>query len=96
MKKSIAVFAVAFVMCISSKAQVLHLIEFCNTLDEKIGASCIRDHDIVRNEASILADYIEYDIQYYDYFGAACSRENLMSVLNDINVTNHYCPIKVV
>lgn len=66
-------------------AQTFHLILFCNTTDEKIGESCVKDHNLVYQEASTIADYLGYEVKYYDYNGHNCSRENLMGLLSDLN-----------
>lgn len=76
---------IATFFSIGLNAQTFHLILFCNTIDEKIGASCEQDHNLVYQEASTIADYINYDIKYYDYYGQNCSNENLMGLLADLN-----------
>lgn len=78
-----AIAAVLFSLGLN--AQTFHLILFCNTIDEKIGASCEKDHNLVYQEASTIADYLNYDIKYYDYYGQNCSRENLLGLLADLN-----------
>ena len=70
---------------ISTNAKTFHLILFCNTIDEKIGASCEKDHNLVYQEASTIADYLDYDVKYYDCYGQNCSRENLLGLLADLN-----------
>lgn len=83
-KKLIAAFA-ALQLAFGLHAQTFHLILFCNTIDEKIGASCEKDHNLVYQEASTIADYLNYDIKYYDYYGQNCSREKLLGLLADLN-----------
>lgn len=70
------------------QAQTIHAILFCNTLDEKIGESCIVDHNISFNEISVVAENIGYKIKFYDYYGEECSNENLRKVLSDLNCTS--------
>lgn len=83
-RRLIAAIAALF-LSIGLNAQTFHLILFCNTIDEKIGESCERDHNLVYQEASTIADYLNYDIKYYDYYGQNCSRENLLGLLADLN-----------
>lgn len=73
---------------IAIQAQTIHAILFCNTLDEKIGESCIVDHNISINEISVIAENIGYEIKYYDYYGEECSNENLRRTLSDLNCTS--------
>ena len=77
--------AISLFASISLNAKTFHLILFCNTTDEKIGASCERDHNLVYQELSTIADYLDYEIKYYDYYGQNCSRENLLGLLADLS-----------
>lgn len=88
MKNIIISVIAALLVSVSVDAQTLHAIIFCNTLDEKIGTSCLVDHNLVRSEISYIADNIGYDIKYYDCSGHDCSKEKLMSILSDLNCIN--------
>ena len=88
MKKitKITLLAISFMWITQANAQTFHLIMFCNTIDERIGESCARDHDKVLDEINILAeDYLGYTLKKYDFYGEKCSKENLMKTLSDLN-----------
>lgn len=85
--KKLKALSLAFCMLatLTLNAKTFHLIIFCNTTDEKIGASCEKDHNLVYQEASTIADYLDYEVKYYDYYGDRCSRENLLGLLSDLH-----------
>lgn len=72
----------------STSAQKIHAISFCNTTDEKIGESCLVDHERFVNEVDVISAYINYDVEWYSNIGDKCSKENLEAVLENLNCTN--------
>lgn len=83
-KKTIILVATALLLTFGLHAKTLHLIMFSNTIDHKIGHTCLVDHDRVYQEVSTIADYLDYEIKYYDYYGQECSNDNLMGLLADL------------
>lgn len=75
-------FVVFFFIIGNASAQTLHVINFCNTLDPNIG--CEIDYPRTKQEAGLIAAYLNYGIKYYDGVGQNCSKENLMNVLNSL------------
>lgn len=75
-------FVVFFFIIGNASAQTLHVINFCNTLDPAIG--CDVDYATIRQEAGLIAAYLNYGIRFYEGVGQSCSKENLMSVLNSL------------
>ena len=83
MKKALLlVFVAVFFVIGNAAAQTLHVINFCNTLDPNIG--CEVDYPRTKQEAGLIAAYLNYGIRYYDGVGENCSNENLMSTLNSL------------
>lgn len=77
----LAFVAILFMIC-NASAQTVHVINFCNTLDPDIG--CDVDYARTKQEAGLIAAYLDYGIRYYDGEGKNCSKENLMSTLNSL------------
>ncbi len=83
MKKALLlVFVAVFFVIGNAAAQTLHVINFCNTLDPNIG--CEVDYPRTKQEAGLIAAYLNYGIRYYDGVGENCSNENLMNTLNSL------------
>lgn len=78
-----AIIAILF-MIGNASAQTLHVINFCNTIDKRIGTSCKVDYERTKQEAGLIAAYLNYGIKYYNGEGQNCSKENLMNVLNSL------------
>ena len=66
----------------NASAQTVHVINYCNTLDKDIGADV--DYQRTVQEASYVASFLNYDIQFYTGEGEDCSNENLNAVLNSL------------
>lgn len=75
-------FVVFFFIIGNVSAQTLHVINFCNTLDPNIG--CEVDFPRTKQEAGLIAAYLNYGIKYYEGVGQNCSNENLMNTLNSL------------
>lgn len=85
MKKELLLVFVAILFMIgNTAAQTVHVINFSNTLDKKVGACCKVDYDLVKRETYLIAAYLDYGIRYYDGEGNDCSNENLMNILNSL------------
>ena len=83
MKKGLLLVFVAILFMIdSASAQTIHVINFCNTLDPDIG--CEVDYERTKQEAGLIAAYLNYSIRFYNGEGNACSKENLMNTLNSL------------
>lgn len=82
--KKVLLFIVAMAAMVgNSTAQTFHVINFCNTLDPKIG--CEVDYDRIIQEASAIGALIGYDVRFYCGEGEDCSKENLMNTLNSLS-----------
>ena len=83
--KKLLVLAFAMIVMIveNTSAQSVHVINFCNTLEDGIG--CDVDYVRTTQEAGLIAAFLNYDIRYYNGEGQDCSNENLMSVLNSLS-----------
>lgn len=82
MKKILLQAFAAILFIGSASAQTLHVINFCNTLDPNIG--CEVDYARTKQEAGLIAAYLNYGIRYYEGVGQSCSNENLMNTLNSL------------
>ena len=69
-----------------SKAQTLHAIVFCNTIDESIGESMKVDFSNMRNQLNILVGAIEYDKDFTFLDGPTCTRDNLKLIIDQMDV----------
>lgn len=81
-KVLLQVFVVVFILIDNASAQTLHVINFCNTLDPDIG--CEVDYARTKQEAGLIAAYLNYGVKYYNGEGKDCSNENLMNTLNSL------------
>ncbi len=77
-------FVVSFFILGNGSAQTVHVINFSNTIDKKIGISCEVDYERVKQETGLIAAYLDYGIKYYSGKGNDCSNENLMNTLNSL------------
>ncbi len=83
MKRNVLYACVVFIlMTNASLAQTVHVINFCNTLDPKIG--CDVDYERTTREAALIAGFLNYDIRWYNGKGENCSNENLMTTLTSL------------
>ncbi|MBR1514448.1 MAG: caspase family protein [Bacteroidales bacterium] len=89
MKKTLlqALVAILFVMSGTASAQIVHVINFCNTLDPNIG--CEVDYERTKQETGLIAANLNYGIRYYDGIGQNCSKEKLMSTLNSLKCSKN-------
>lgn len=72
--------------CIASHAQTLHAIVFCNTIDESIGKSMQIELMNVTNQIKKINDLIEYDVDFYKLDGPVCTKDNLKSIIEQLDV----------
>ena len=83
MKKVLLLAFVTILFMIgNASAQTVHVINFCNTLDPNIG--CEVDYSRTKQEAGLIAAYLNYGIRFYNGEGNNCSKENLMNTLNSL------------
>ncbi|MBP3762547.1 MAG: caspase family protein [Bacteroidales bacterium] len=69
---------------VSTYGQTLHIFNYCNTLDSRIGESVKVDHERLTREALLIGACINYETASYNGIGSACSKENLMSDLDNL------------
>lgn len=67
-------------------AQMVHVIIFTNTIDESIGNNMKIDRARFQNEMQTIMELMDCDFQFYDYTGRDCTRQNLLSLVNKLNV----------
>lgn len=69
----------------------IYPIVFCNTLDKKIGKSCLNDKERFSTElAAIQAAIGCDDVDWSNiYTGDQCSKENLDAVISELECTNN-------
>lgn len=86
--KTIRFFFVAALLTISAlsvQAQKFYEIVFCNTIDPTIGSTCALDESRIASEMGSIAESIGYEPVELFFHGSDCSKENLMSTLNNLN-----------
>lgn len=95
MKKIYLLLIFLIVLSVTGNAQKIIAIAFANTVDKGIdgkggiGASCLVDYDNFVRESSIIASYLDYEIEYHDFIGQECTKENLMSTMARINPSSN-------
>ncbi len=75
-------------MTINASAQKIHAIVFCNTTDPNIGSTCKVDHDQFTKTIGDIAFNIDYEAILTSRIGEECTKENLMSVIQNLNTTD--------
>lgn len=88
LKICILTFVILFCASVNLSAQKIHAIAFCNTLDSKIGESCANDHDRFKDEIELIAPILGYELVFTSKIAENCSKDNLMSVLQNLNTTD--------
>ncbi len=66
----------------NASAQTLHVINFCNTLDPRIG--CAEDYDRTIRESSLIGEFLGYGVSFYCGEGEDCSKDKLMGTLSSL------------
>lgn len=85
MNRRIILFCASMMMCGLLSSQTMHVINYGNTIDPKIGTSVKVDYERLNAEASFAASAINYRTAIYDGTGENCSRERLLSVLSSLS-----------
>ncbi len=67
-------------------AQTLHSIIFCNTIDPSIGQSMQVEMKNVTNKIKTICNLIDYDEDFHCLDGTLCTKENLKTVLEEMDV----------
>ena len=80
-----ALFAMS---AINVQAQKFYGLIFCNTIDAKIGATCAIDESRMISEMGSIAESMGYEWVERVHHGSDCSKEALMSELNNLNPGN--------
>lgn len=88
MKKIFNIICVLFLLCgaTSTNAQTMHTIVFCNTIDPQIGQSMSIEFLNMKNQVRTWAGLIEYDEDHHELDGANCTRANLKTVIDEMDV----------
>lgn len=68
------------------KAQTLHAVVFCNTIDRSIGRSMTVELMNVTKEISKISDLIDYDLDLVQLDGPKCTRANLKRAIDEIDI----------
>lgn len=76
----------AFTVCFLCNAQTLHTIVFCNTIDKAIGQSMSIELKNVISQFKTLNELIDYDTDFHQMDGPICTRANLKSVIDQLDV----------
>lgn len=91
MKKVVKVLMLCMLACVQSlpnlKAQSLHAIVFCNTLDKGIG--CDVDEENMLNELAIIAGETNLTYKPYVKHGEECTKTNLLKVIDELNCSSN-------
>lgn len=83
-KGMLLVLAAAFVQ--AANAQTLHVVVFCNTIDESIGKGMSVEYKNVLNQIQTLNTMLDYDMDLHKLDGPICTRANLQSIINDMEI----------
>lgn len=91
MKKVVKVLMLCMLACVQSlpnlKAQSLHAIVFCNTLDEGIG--CDVDEENMLNELAIIAGETNLAYKPYVKHGEECTKGNLLKIIDELDCSSN-------
>lgn len=79
-------FVVWAFCCLTIKAQTLHTVVFCNTIDESIGRSMSIEFLNMKNQVKTWAGLIDYDEDNHELDGMHCTRANLKSIIDQMDV----------
>lgn len=74
------------ILAISVQGQTLRAIVFCNTIDESIGQSMKVEFNNVVNQIQSLNALLDYDFQLEILDGPKCTRANLKSIIDKMEV----------
>lgn len=72
--------------CLAVEAQTLHTVVFCNTIDESIGRSMSIEFLNMKNQVKTWAGLIDYDEDNHELDGMHCTRANLKSIIDHMDV----------
>lgn len=85
--KKLSLFVIMMALgSVTTYAQTLHTIVFCNTIDESIGESMKVEFMNVTNQIKKINDLIEYDVDFYKLDGPICTRANLKRAIDQLDV----------
>ena len=74
------------VLHLTARAQTLHAIVFCNTIDQSIGKSMQVELDNVTNKIETICALLDYDKDIHRIDGPNCTKKNLKEVIDEMDV----------
>lgn len=86
MKKYILSCVMALCLAISLSAQTMHVVIFCNTIDQSIGESMKTEMNNMTNQMKTILGMLDYDEDFHQLYGPDCTRANLKSVIDEMYV----------
>lgn len=85
-RRWLTVIALLLSVCSTVKAQTLHTVVFCNTIDSSIGKSMNDELSNVTNQFKIINGLIEYDMNMVILDGRNCTRARLKAEIDNLDV----------